>query len=72
MKAAIVAGVTTNACVVIAASDLYIRDFHLFVPSDCVAALTDSEQRGALELMKMNFGADIRESEQLELDKLLG
>jgi hypothetical protein len=40
---------------VIAASDVYIRDHRLFVPSDCVAALTAAEQHNALKLMKKNF-----------------
>ena len=31
-RIAIVAGVTTNACVLIAAGDLHVRDFRLFVP----------------------------------------
>ena len=44
-RVAIVAGVTTNACVLIAAGELHVRDFRLFVPADCVAALTDREHR---------------------------
>lgn len=66
----IVAGLTTNACVMITASELYVRDFQLFVPRDCVAALTDREQRDALELMKRNFGADIRSSSRIDLPRL--
>jgi len=63
----IVAGITTNACVLITASDVYVRDFRLFVPSDCVAALTDEEQRNALKLMEANFAADTTPSERLDL-----
>jgi isochorismate hydrolase len=42
----------------ITASDVYVRDFRLFVPSDCVAALTEEDQQKALELMQKNFRAD--------------
>jgi nicotinamidase-related amidase len=58
-RSIIVTGVTTNACVMVTVSELYVRDFRLFVPSDCVAALSEEEQRRSLELMKNNFGAEI-------------
>jgi nicotinamidase-related amidase len=66
----IVGGITTNACVMITASDLYIRDFRVLVPSDCVAALTYGEQRDALRLMKTNYGAKTTASKKLDLRKL--
>jgi nicotinamidase-related amidase len=71
VKAVIVAGITTNACVMITASDIYVRDFRLFVPSDCVAALSEKEQRNALALMKTNFGADTTPSKKLKLNDLV-
>lgn len=67
VRTAIVAGITTNACVMISASDLYVRDLELFVPSDCVAALTDRDQRTSLDLMRKNLAADTTPSEQLDL-----
>jgi nicotinamidase-related amidase len=67
----IVAGVTTNACVMITASDAYVRGFRLFLPSDCVEALTDEEQRGALTLLEKNFGAETIPSGKLDLKSLL-
>ena len=70
VRSVIVAGITTNACVMITASDIYVRDLRLFVPSDCVAALSDGEQRNALKLMKKNFGADTTPSKQLDLIRL--
>jgi nicotinamidase-related amidase len=71
VKAVIVAGITTNACVMITASDIYVRDFRLFVPSDCVAALSEKEQRDALALMKANFGADTTPSTKLRINNLV-
>jgi nicotinamidase-related amidase len=47
-EAVILTGITTNACVMITAGDIYVRDFRLFLPSDGVAALTEEDQRRAL------------------------
>ena len=70
VKNVILAGVTTNACVMITAGDVHVRDLGLFVPSDCVAALTEEDQRKALEFMEKNFGADITPAAQLDLKTL--
>jgi nicotinamidase-related amidase len=69
-RVAIVAGVTTNACVLIAAGDLHVRDFRLFVPDDCVAALTEREHRRSLDVMKNSFDADTTSSSRLDLKQL--
>ena len=69
-RVAIVAGVTTNACVLIAASDLHLRDFRVFVPADCVAALTEREHRRSLDVMKNSFDADTTSSSRLNLARL--
>ena len=70
VKKVILAGVTTNACVMITASDIYVRDLQLFVPQDCVAALSAEDQKNALDLMQRNFSADTRQSGELDLRKL--
>jgi nicotinamidase-related amidase len=70
VKNVILAGITTNACVMITAGDIHVRDLGLFVPSDCVAALTEEGQIKALEFMKTNFGADTTPAEQLDLNAL--
>jgi nicotinamidase-related amidase len=69
-KCAIVAGVTTNACVLIAAGDLHLRDFKLFVPMDCVAAITEHEHQQSLDLMRNSFDADTTSSSRLKLERL--
>lgn len=71
VKAVIVAGLTTNACVMMTASDSYVRDFDLYVPRDCVAALTEEEQQSALTLMEKNFGAKTMPGDQLDLKIVL-
>jgi nicotinamidase-related amidase len=69
-RIAILAGVTTNACVLIAAGDLHVRGFRVFVPADCVAALTDREHRHSLDIMKHSFDADTTSSSRLNLERL--
>jgi nicotinamidase-related amidase len=69
-KTVILAGITTNACVMITAGDVHVRDLGLFVPSDCVAALTEEDQIKALEFMQKNFDADTTPAEQLDLNAL--
>jgi nicotinamidase-related amidase len=55
----------------ITASDLYVRDFRLFVPSNCVAALTEKDHQQALEMMETNFAANRTPSEDLDLSTLI-
>ena len=68
----VTAGVTTNACVLITAGDVFLRGYRLFVPSDCVAALTQEAQMEALKIMRDNFNADTTPSTELDLEALSG
>ena len=47
-------GIAGNFCVLFTANDAYMRDFNLFVPSDCTVSNTKRENDSALGLMK-NF-----------------
>ena len=67
VRTLILTGITTNACVILTAGDAYVRDYGLIVPPDCVAALSRSDQRDALDLMRKNFEADARVSGDLDL-----
>ncbi|HMB07397.1 MAG TPA: isochorismatase family cysteine hydrolase [Isosphaeraceae bacterium] len=66
----ILTGVAANICVLFTANDAYMRDFRLYVPSDCVASNTEEENRHALEQMRSVLKADIRPSTELDLDAL--
>ncbi|HKY05623.1 MAG TPA: isochorismatase family cysteine hydrolase [Blastocatellia bacterium] len=70
VKTLILTGVAGNICVLFTANDAYMRDYHLIVPSDCVASSDTEENRYALEQMKRVLDADTRPSTELELDKL--
>jgi nicotinamidase-related amidase len=69
-RSLILTGVAGNICVLFTANDAYMRDFHLVVPSDCVASNSPEENEHALELMKTVLKADIRSSTELDLDEL--
>ena len=66
----ILAGLATNICVLFTANDAYMRDFHLIVPSDCVASNTEEENRYALDQMSKVLKADIRPSPGLTFEAL--
>jgi nicotinamidase-related amidase len=66
----VLTGIATNVCVLFTANDAYMRDFHLAVPQDCVAALTDEEHRWALDQMERILKADTGPSAQLDFERL--
>ena len=63
----ILTGVAGNFCVLFTAHDAYMRDFHLVVPSDCIASQTEEEDRQALAHMAKVTKADTRESAEIDL-----
>ena len=67
----IFAGIAGNICILFSANDAYMRDFHLIVPADCTVSNTADENRYALEQMRDVLKADIKDSDQIELRKLL-
>ena len=69
-KTLILTGVAGNICVLFTANDAYMRDFHLIIPSDCVASNTVEENEHALHLMKDVLKADIRPSTELSLETI--
>ena len=56
----ILTGIAGNFCVLFTANDAYMRDFNLFVPSDCTVSNTKRENDSALRLMKKFLKADTR------------
>ena len=63
----ILTGVAGNNCVLFTAHDAYMRDYRLVVPRDCVASLTEEDDRYALEHMANVTKADVRPSDGIEL-----
>ena len=69
-KTLIIAGVAGNICILFTASDAFMRDYHLVIPSDCVASIDPEDNRIALEQMKKVLKADITPSTELDLRAL--
>jgi nicotinamidase-related amidase len=67
----ILTGLTTSACILMTAGEIYVRDLKLYVPSDCVAALRRKDHQDALDIMRKSFEADTTPSAKLDLRKLL-
>jgi nicotinamidase-related amidase len=65
----ILTGLTADSCVLFTAADAYMRDFHLFVPSDGVASIDQADNAAALAHMARVLKADTRPMTQLDLDR---
>jgi nicotinamidase-related amidase len=70
VKVLIITGLTGDICVLFTANDAYMRDFHLVIPSDCVASADADENRHALEQMQRVLKADTRPSNEINFDEL--
>ena len=68
----ILTGIAGNNCVLFTANDAYMRDFNLFVPSDCSVSQTQQENDYALKQMEKVLKADIRGAADLDLEELRG
>jgi nicotinamidase-related amidase len=56
----VLTGLTADRCVLFTASDAYMRDFRVVVPSDAVASIDPRATRAALAQMRSLFDADVR------------
>ena len=66
----IITGIAANICMLFTANDAYMRDYGLFVPSDCVASNSEEDRNYSLRQMKAILKADIRQSTELDLGTL--
>ena len=69
-KNLILTGIAGNNCVLFTANDAYMRDFKLFIPSDCVVSNTEEDNRHALEQMETVLKADITPAAELDLKSI--
>jgi nicotinamidase-related amidase len=67
----VLAGVTTNSCVLISAGEAFARGYRVVVPRDCVAALKSRDQGPALQLMEESYGVQTNASGDLDLEAML-
>lgn len=66
----VLCGLATNSCIVCTAHDAKMRNFDLFVPSDCSASLTAREHKQAIAHMQTMTDATIIPSTSLHLEAL--
>ena len=66
----ILTGIAGNNCVLFTANDAYMRDFKIFIPSDCVVSNTEEENLHALKQMETVLKADIAPGAELDLKAL--
>ncbi len=66
----VLTGISGDMCVLLTAADAYLRDYEIYVPSDCIASISAAENRKALDYMARVFHADTRPSTKLDLAKL--
>jgi nicotinamidase-related amidase len=66
----IVTGIAGNSCVLFTANDAFMRDYHLIVPSDCVASIDPADNVYALKQMREVLHADTSQSTDLDLEAL--
>jgi nicotinamidase-related amidase len=71
-RSLILAGLATNSCIVCTAHDANMRDFSLYVPSDCSAARSRREHEQAIDHIKEMTSASVVPSTRLRVDALRG
>ena len=68
----ILAGFTADICILFTANDAYMRDYHLVIPSDCVASQDEAENQRALKFMERVLKADVSPSTKAHLTAVSG
>jgi len=71
-KTLILTGIAGNICVLFTANDAYMRDFRIYVPSDCTASNTTEDNDHALRIMEQVLKADTTTSTELNLEAIKG
>ena len=55
-----ITGIAADSCILASAQDAHMREFALWVPSDCTAAESSQRKRRALALVEETYGASTR------------
>jgi nicotinamidase-related amidase len=67
VKTLVLCGIATDSCIVCTAHDADMREFKLYVPSDCCAVRTRREHQQAISHMKTLRHANVLRSSSLKL-----
>ena len=63
----VICGFAADNCVFFTAVEAHMRDYHVFVPSDCCASEVDTERRHALSKMRKFLDADTSASRRIRI-----
>ena len=66
----VLTGLTTERCLLFTANDASLRDYELFVPSDCSAAIDEADHAAALRILERVLNADTTPSPALDLARI--
>ncbi len=61
----VLVGLVTNVCIQHTAADAFFRGYRTIVPENCVEAPTEEAQKTAIEYLKMNYGSEITNVQEL-------
>lgn len=67
----ILTGITGDICLLLTASDAFMRDYKILVPHDCTASVTREENEHALNYMQRVLKADITTSTDADVASLM-
>lgn len=67
----ILTGVAADICVLFTAADAHMREYELWVPSNCIASSDPQRTKWALETMKNSMKAETRATDELGLAEWL-
>jgi len=61
----ILTGQATDICVLFTAADAHMREYEIWTPGDCVAAVAPERSQWALDIMVQAMSAEIRPTSEL-------
>jgi len=64
-------GFSGDVCVLFSAADAHMRDYHVHVPADCVASISEEENRRMLAYMRRMLSVNTTGSERVDLEALI-
>jgi len=70
VRTIILAGLTTDRCVLFTAADAHMRDLRIIVPEDCSAADSEQHHTDAMRMIARILRADTTPSDELDLTSL--
>lgn len=71
VKTLIITGIAGNMCVFFTVADAYMRDFYIYVPSDCIASNEKIENESVIKYMESIMQVHTTKSKNLNLKTLI-